>query len=89
MSRDDAIALVMSNITDLEAEGVGDALEVLRGPDPEVVNWQGKYNRLKEDYVRRFTDRPAADTVTVEAEDEVETVPVYTVDQMNYYGGTE
>ena len=89
MTRDDAISLVMSNIADLEAEGIGDALEVLRGPDPEVVNWQGKYNRLKEDYVRRFTDRPATDTVKIEPEGDVETVPVYTVDQMNYYGGTE
>lgn len=89
MTREEAISLVMSNITDLESEGVGDALEVLRGPDPDVVNWQDKYNRLKEDYMRRFTDRPAMDTGKIGTEADVETVPIYTVDQMNYYGGTE
>lgn len=87
MTRDEAVALVMSHIEDVENQEVSEALDVLRGEDPEVVNWRGKYNDLKSEYVRRFTDatplEPKPEVVT-----EDDTV-VYSVEQMNYYGGSE
>ena len=87
MTRDEAVALVMSHIEDVENQEVSEALDVLKGEDPEVVNWRGKYNDLKSEYVRRFTDAtpPAPKPETGGEDDTV----VYSVEQMNYYGGSE
>lgn len=87
MTRDEAVALVMTHIEDVENQEVSEALDVLRGEDPEVVNWRGKYNDLKSEYVRRFTDATPPEPKP-EAGTEDDTV-VYSVDQMNYYGGSE
>ena len=87
MTRDEAVALVMSHIEDVENQEVSEALDVLRGEDPEVVNWRGKYNDLKSEYVRRFTDAtPPEPKPETNAEDDT---VVYSVEQMNYYGGSE
>lgn len=86
MTRDEAVALVMSHIEDVENQEVSESLDVLRGEDPDVVNWRGKYNELKSEYVRRFTDATPPEPKPEGEEDET---VVYTVDQMNYYGGSE
>lgn len=87
MTRDEAVALVMSHIEDVENQEVSEALDVLKGEDPEVVNWRGKYNDLKSEYVRRFTDATPPEPKP-ETGGEDDTV-VYSIAQMNYYGGSE